>query len=264
MSQYYSRIHIKVKSPEVWNKFADTYDAEFNLASLANQTTSFILTDFSCYEDELKGMVTGLAETLGSDGIIVADTTNINVDPFAYIVYSLGEAVREKIRNHSEYQDETDISDLAECFSYKNHFTFNAEELENLKQFGIERVKEGKKYIFREISPNEGLDDEIFLTDTRFEGRTERIETIKIGDHVKLVRVTNDKSLPKMIEVFSEEGSLGFLDYDASEIMASIIDKGDKKYTAEVYGVIPKSKRAPGRQTAIVSVHIQIINTEEK
>ena len=35
MSQYSSRIHIKVTEPAIWEKFKDVDDAEFGLAGLA-------------------------------------------------------------------------------------------------------------------------------------------------------------------------------------------------------------------------------------
>ena len=99
MSQYSSRIQIKVVSPEVWNKFKDVDDAEFELAELADQGyTAFVLDDWSCVESELEGIVSALAKTLGTDGVIIADTTNINVDPYAYIVYSAGYGVHDKYR----------------------------------------------------------------------------------------------------------------------------------------------------------------------
>ena len=258
MSQYSSRIHIKVTEPAIWEKFKDVDDAEFGLAGLAEDgSTSFILDDWCCVEDEILGIVSALAETLGKDGIIIADTTNINVDPYAYIVYSAGYGVHDKYHNNSEYCFETNISDLIECLSYRNHFAFNAKELNVLKRNGIERVKEGRKFVFKQLLENEGLEDEIFLTETRFEGRTQRIEAVNKGDSVKLVHDTSDKTYKNKVEVLSEAGSLGLLDEKSAEIMAPIIDAGEKEYTAVIQNVIPQSKRAPRCQTAVVSIHVQ-------
>ena len=258
MSQYTSRIHIKVTEPSVWSKFQDVDDAEFGLAALAEAgDLSFVLDDWCCVEDELKGIVTALAETLGKDGIIIADTTNINVDPYAYIVYSVGCGVHDKYHNYTEYCFETDISDLIDCLSYKNHFSFSSKELKLLKRSGIERVKEGRKFVFKLLLENEGLENEIFLTETRFEGRTARIESVKKGDAVKLVHDSSDKSYKNKVDVLSDAGSLGLLDPAAADIMAPIIDAGEKEYTAVVQNVVPLSARSSRCQTAIISIHIQ-------
>ena len=56
MSQYYSRLHIKVSSPKVWKKFQDADDAGFDLAKLAKKNqTSFVIDgdEWSYVEDEL-------------------------------------------------------------------------------------------------------------------------------------------------------------------------------------------------------------------
>jgi hypothetical protein len=258
MSQYSSRIHIKVTEPSVWEKFRDTDDGEFDLAELAEEgVTSFVLDDWFCVESELEGIVSALVETLGKDGVIIADTTNINVDPYAYIVYSAGYGVHVKSHNYSEYCFETSIHDLTQCLSYKNHFSFDTKELKILWSIGIERIKEGRTFRFREILVNEGLEEEIFLTETRFEGRTQRLETVKPGDTVRLVHDEKDKTYKNKVEVFSEEGSVGLLDEKSAEIMASILDAGGKTYTATVKNVIPQSKRAPRCQTGIISIHIQ-------
>lgn len=95
MSQYFSRFHIKVTSPEVWKRFEDEDDADWDLASLAEKkTTSWIIDESSYDEDELEGIVPALAKTRGSDGIIISDTTNINVDPYNYCVFYLGDKVK--------------------------------------------------------------------------------------------------------------------------------------------------------------------------
>ena len=265
MSQYSSRIQIKVVSPEVWNKFKDVDDAEFELAELADQGyTAFVLDDWSCVESELEGIVSALAKTLGTDGVIIADTTNINVDPYAYIVYSAGYGVHDKYRNYSEYCFETSIADIIGCLNYKNHFSFSDDEVKVLNRLGIERVKEGKKSFFRQLLVNEGLEDELFLTETRFQGRTERIENVKVGDAVHLEHDGSEKSYQNKVEVFSAEGSLGYLEETAADIMAPILDAGRKQCTAVVRNVLPVSKRSQRCKSAIISIHIDVIPKQDE
>lgn len=258
MSQYNSRIHIRVADPSIWEKFKDADDAEFGLAALAEEgATSFVLDDWSCVEEELNGIVSALAETLGKDGVIVADTTNINVDPYAYVVYSAGYGVHSKYHNYSEYCFKTNISDLIQCLNFKKHFTFTEKELKVLQRSGIERVKEGRSFSFKLLLVNEGLEDEIFLTETRLEGRAQRIETIKKGDSVKLVHDSSDKTYKNKVDVLSDSGSLGLLDAKSAEITAPIIDAGEKQYTAVVRTAIPLTARSSRCQSPIISIHVQ-------
>lgn len=265
MGQYVSRMHIVVSSPEVWKKlhginveqygiYDEDADELFDLAGTEWETSGW---DWSCNEMELKSFVVEVAEAVGKEGMVFADTTNINVDPYAYIVYAAGNGVREKDYEFDNFCHETDISDLPEYLSYKNHFVFNGKELKILKYLGIERVKSGKKFTFKRILLNEGLGDEVSLTDTRFEGRTERIEKVKAGDTVSLVHVSSDKANPNCVDVLWNGETVGLLEPDAADIMAPIIDKGDKEYTATVYSVTPLSKRSKRCQTALISIHIQ-------
>ena len=279
MSQYTSRIHIKVSSPDIWKRFVDTDDAEFNLAELADtDETSFVITgDWSCVEDELDGIVTALAETIQADGLIVADTTNINVDPYAYIVYSMGSGVHKNYHN-GDFCFETNIDDLEGYLSYKNYFPLNATELENLNGIGLERVKEGKKYVFRkilineglnnEIYPvetasgdrnkniNEGLNNEIYLVETASGDRNKNIEEINVGDAVTLKHNSGDKDDPNCVEVFAAGKSIGLLEAEAADIMAPLLDTGKKEYTAAIVSALPLSKRAKGRRSSVVSIRI--------
>ena len=262
MSQYESRMHIVVSTPEVWKKLHNLDVEKYGIFAPADEVfdlagTEWEVSDWSCIEKDLKNFVSEVAEAIGKDGIVFADTTNINVDPYAYIVYAAGNGVREKEYGFDEFCFETDISDLPEYLSYKNHFAFNEKELKVLKYFGIERVKSGKKFIFKRILLNEGLGDEVSLTDTRFEGRTERIEKVKVGDSVSLVHISGDKANPNCVDVLWNGETVGLLEPDAADIMAPILDKGDKEYTATVYSVTPLSKRSKRCQTALISIHIQ-------
>ena len=53
MAQYESRVHIKVSSPSIWNRFKDTDDASYDLASLANTRDLSYISNDCYYEDDL-------------------------------------------------------------------------------------------------------------------------------------------------------------------------------------------------------------------
>lgn len=144
MSQYSSRLHIKVSSLEVWKRFEDEdeYDVRFDLVEFADaKDTSFIIdADVGWSEGELDGIVVALAEALGKDGIIIADTTNINVDSYNYCVLYLGKGVHSAIYdcgNKCEMHDETDISDIVGWLSYGG-FNISNEEREQMFKCGID------------------------------------------------------------------------------------------------------------------------------
>jgi hypothetical protein len=258
MAQYQSRIYIQVTEPAVWERFRDADDAELELAQLAGEgETRFAFDEMSWEESELKDTVAALGATLGTDGIIIADTTNINTDPYAYIVWWAGHGARVKSRDMTEYCFDTDIGDLCSCLNYENNFSFNSGEMEVLARLGYERTKAGRGYLYRESLVNEGLEDELYLTETGLDGRTQRMEGVNPGDPVELKHQTKDKSYKNMVEVFCQSGSLGLLDEDAAAIMAPILDAGEKYFTAQVRRVLPLSKRAARYRSGLVTIHIQ-------
>ena len=142
--QYYSRLNIKVKSPKVWDKFKDTDDASFDLARLSSTSETSYSIDCCYLEDELFGIVKALSETLEDDGIIISDTNNINVDPYNYCVYYLGDGVKDDYFSilddeRGEMASETSIDDIAGWLDYGG-FSVSKKEKEILSEFGIEVV----------------------------------------------------------------------------------------------------------------------------
>ena len=129
MSQYSTRIHIKVRTPDVWLRYKDEDDAGFDLAELAetNQTSDIINGERSAVEAELDGIVDALSEQLVEDGIIIADTTNINVDPYDYCVFYLGDGVRSREFMYSEMFFDTSIQDIC---GWLNHGKFSTSKTE--------------------------------------------------------------------------------------------------------------------------------------
>ena len=258
MAQYQSRIYIQVTEPAVWERFREADDAELELAQLAGEGETRFASDEVLWEErELKDTVAALGATLGTDGIVIADTTNINTDPYAYIVWWAGHGARVKSRDMTDYCFDTDIGDLCSCLNYENNFSFNNSEMEVLAKLGYERTKAGRGYLYRESLVNEGLEDELYLTETGLDGRTQRMEGVNPGDPVELRHITKDKSYKNMVEVFCQSGSLGLLDEDAAAIMAPILDEGRKCFTAQVRRVLPLSKRATRYRTGLLTIHIR-------
>lgn len=144
MSQYCSRIHIKLKDEkdaELLTKL-DFGSVEFDCENLfsVNDLDYTIFGECSYYEDEITTIVKKLAEGLKDKGLIIADTTNINVDPYTYVAYS----INGKVHTHyflkgikAEMFDKTDIDDIKGWFAF-GKFKLSEQEDEELNNYYID------------------------------------------------------------------------------------------------------------------------------
>ncbi len=265
MSQYSSRIHIKVSSPEVWRKFEDEDDASFGLAELAKRgNTSFVVSGTYLSAEELFGIVNALAETLGKDGIIIADNTDINVDPYDYCLYYLGSYVQTEEfniyrgKNKCEMAFETDIMDIP---GWLNYGGFSASEAEKEVLFRCGLLVVGEHY--EPFSTDLNMPDSVYLRETSFKKRPETIERTIIGEEVYFVH-SKDAYDPLRIEVMSELGSLGYLPSDISDKLTPILTNNRLHYTAATVEVIPASLRNKHAKSSDVAISIKAEISDEK
>ena len=259
MSQYYSRLHIKVSSPKIWKKFEDEDDASFDLAELAeSDRTSFVIDgEWSSMENELTGIVEALAETLGPDGIIIADTTNINVDSYNYCIFYLGDRVRTvefsiyREEKKSEMHSETSITDIPGWLSY-GEFGVSKEEKEQLFRCRIASV-DGH---FEEYSMNLDLPAKIYLRETGFKKRPDNIEETFFDEEVYFVHA-KDSYDPMRLEVMGDLGSLGYLPSEVSDAIAPALLNKRLTYTARVVELVKLSKRNKHAKSPIIAISIE-------
>ncbi len=138
MSQYYSRIYIKVKDVEDWSKLSklnlNEYGFYGNPFDGHNRPVFRIDGDWSCREDEMEELVESIAELI-PDCLILADTTNINVDPYDFIVHYLGNFV-ECDELEGEMFHETQLDDPFGWFAYAE-VELSDEDKEFLRSFGF-------------------------------------------------------------------------------------------------------------------------------
>lgn len=146
MSQYYARINIEVNSPDTWKLLSSIDPAVFSDAGLTLEPsdfsnfegTSFVLDgDWSCDENNLMNLVASIADSIGEAGVVIADTQNINTDPHTYLIYYLGDVVRNEF--YSSDDDE-------ESSAYEKHFVFTGklnfyENREELKDYIVEECE---------------------------------------------------------------------------------------------------------------------------
>jgi len=107
MSQYNTRINIRVIDEEKWGLLSDIDFEEYGLClsidDLEGDEEFIIDGDWSLNEFELDGFIEALVERLKDDVSIVADTTNINVDPYIYYVCAFAGDIFSR---YISYEDE--------------------------------------------------------------------------------------------------------------------------------------------------------------
>lgn len=262
MSQYTSRIHIKVTSPSVWGKFAEADDAEFGLAELENSnTTSFIVDgEWSCFENEMDGIVNALAETLQGDGIIIADTTNINVDPYNYCVYYLGSYVKTHEfgwrSSRANMNWDTDIQDIVGWLNYAGFSASESEEAQLLK-CGIAAFTSGKKTVYESFEPNIGLSEIIRLREIVSKEQISHIETLNLLDAVTLKCTISKSDGDQVVEAVCKGISIGVLPANEGAKIYPVLSAGRMAYEARIVRVTPLSKRNRHAGSPIVELHIE-------
>lgn len=107
------------------------------------------------------------------------------------------------------------------------------------------------KFAFKKL---EKLEDKYELKEVDKEGRNDRIESVKVGDIVRLVKEEADEYY---IDVQNAEGSLGILPSDPTWILLDFLDNDKFEIVATVSDVIPLSQRRKNAKKALISIHIE-------
>lgn len=139
MSQYNSRIYIKVKDVDDWKKLQDIDFKSFGFWSNPfeghDKLVFEIDGDWSCYEDEMEEILYAIDARI-PDCLILGDTTNINVDPYAFIVYKLGDDA-ECYEVEGELQWETRLDEPFGWFAEAG-IRLSKDKIKILNSFGFE------------------------------------------------------------------------------------------------------------------------------
>ncbi len=98
------------------------------------------------------------------------------------------------------------------------------------------------------------LPDLVYLRETSYEGRDERIEKLKVGDELMFRLSPDSKNDQDRIEVYNDSGSLGYLNSDASKPIAAAMYARDFK--AVVTEVVPSSQRNPHAKSSKVVLDV--------
>lgn len=152
MAQYFTRIHIKVTGSAVWKRLhtlqMDKYGIPFSAQDVfATKKYSLVLTELPLNESNLKDFITDIAKSIRGCGAVVADTTDINVDPYTYGLYSMSSKVQEflfqDLDERCEMFRNADISDIAQWLTY-GKFEIGPTEKKMLSAVNV-RIKLPKK-----------------------------------------------------------------------------------------------------------------------
>lgn len=268
--QWSARFYLKVNDRDVFKRLNDVTAFGMTGEKLFGGCASEYVIDGECSmtDSELYSLVAQIGIRLGEDGIVIGDCTSVSVDPFTYCAFYLGDRIRSKCfeigngrskrkERLSEMFSHTVIDKPHEWLTYA-HFSVSEREKKVLSEFGITVFGSKDGNVFEYTPPNLGLPEEIALTGTQYNGRTDRIEKINIGDSVVLVREPNSEWGENTIDVRTPDGSIGYLDQDACDKLAPLLDAGRINYTAAVARVVALSKRSRHCKTAIVTVCVKV------
>uniref|UniRef100_I5AXI9 HIRAN domain-containing protein n=1 Tax=Eubacterium cellulosolvens (strain ATCC 43171 / JCM 9499 / 6) TaxID=633697 RepID=I5AXI9_EUBC6 len=95
---------------------------------------------------------------------------------------------------------------------------------------------------------------------TRYEGRTERIEKVKVGDAIQVVREKENKYNPNNFLLLTEKGQdVGCMPAELCNAIAPIYDSGELRFLgARVSFVEPISRRSRHAKQAMLFVELKI------
>ncbi len=160
MAQYYTRIHLKVKESGTWKKLLDIDMSKYGFPCSAQDVFSIkrhslILDDFPLEEEDLKAFVSDVSGRIRGKGVIIADTTNVNVNPYTYCVYSMSSKVKEALYeepdDRCEMFEAIGIDDIAQWLAY-GRFEIGPTERKMLSAVNvrIQAAKKEKKPVVKE------------------------------------------------------------------------------------------------------------------
>lgn len=148
MSQFSSRMYINVLDEKQWNNLKHINFEEYGLSIDVEKDckgTEFIIdSDWSISNSELEILVSKIKLCL-KYCIIIADTTDINVDPFNYCVYVIGDELNSKLVEGDMFFNTT-ITDYKEWFA-KGDIAITKNNCEILDYFNGNQIE---KYIVPE------------------------------------------------------------------------------------------------------------------
>lgn len=257
MSQVNTRLHIRVASHDVWKRFKKKDLSKYKIEDLSEIDADSYVIDESSFND-IEEIVKIISGVLGNEGIVISDLTDLNIDPFTECYFYLGERVRKAsfVEGYSKpdlccMAYETDIENIDKWLNYAK-FRTSEQEQQVMSSCGIVEINGNYKEIKKNIT---GLPEIAYLRETSMNNRSEVIEKSLIGEEVYFVDAVDEYDTFRL-EVFSELGSLGYLDSYISETIMPLMKSKRLDYTARITELVKPSERNKHAKSSIVGISI--------
>ena len=161
MSQYCSRINIKIKDNEAFQKLQNVNFEKYGVSQkfVDDFAENYVIdSDWSCNESSLYSLVNSIVNTVGQDIIVIADTTNIDSDVYNYCVYYIGGNVKDRYFTDDSSKAnmffETNINKIEAWLKYGG-FRIYDKELDLLHSYGyMKDIERKEKSLEKKISSN--------------------------------------------------------------------------------------------------------------
>ena len=123
MSQYDTRIYVKVKNEKDWEKLNDLNFWDYNLADdfldyVSGKQFYISSGDWSCNETDLDDLIAKIVERI-PNCFILADTHDYNVDPYNYCSYYINN-LKDSIYIDGDETWEIELTDIYDWCSAHN------------------------------------------------------------------------------------------------------------------------------------------------
>ena len=92
------------------------------------------------------------------------------------------------------------------------------------------------------------------LAGTMYQGRPDRIEQLKIGEEVCFVREPDNLYAANVIDVMSDQGSLGYVHGEIAEFLAPLMDQGILQITAKVEAMTTRKQRSARAKKPLLDI----------
>lgn len=199
----------------------------------SNKITTALIKNFNCgveLSDDGK-TVTGF----------IVDKNNKTRLPYVRIPYGV-----EKICSEAIYDRKIDLMFTPDEFK----------DDEIYREDSVKRIFTEYGNNYKEIKKNiTGLPEIAYLRETSMNNRAEVIEKSLIGEEVYFVEAVDEYD-PFRLEVFSELGSLGYLDSYISETIMPLMESKRLDYTARIAELVKLSERNKHAKSSIVGISI--------
>lgn len=147
--EFCARIHIRVKSVGTWEKLKDIDTEDYGFFRPAKELFDLSDLDFTGTSDDwsvdggtVHWFVREVAEALQGEGIVIADSSNIDVDDNIYCVYYIGKEVKSQ-----EFYGDSDKAEwhvfpdnIVEWLNF-GEFALDRDEVALLESLGLTGIK---------------------------------------------------------------------------------------------------------------------------